>query len=142
MRQLAHVERAPGGAMLDVGRRHARNEPFGGRELTARVKSLLNLSRARREAELQKQHLRSLFMQAPTPIVILRGPTHVVELANPLACAIWGRREEDVLNRPLLDALPELRGQPFESLLDGVFRSGVAHVGKETAAYLDRRGDG
>jgi len=61
-------------------------KPFSARELTARVHSLLALSKARREAELQKQHLHSLFMQAPTPIVILRGPEHVVELANPLTC--------------------------------------------------------
>jgi signal transduction histidine kinase/DNA-binding response OmpR family regulator len=127
---------------LDAGADDYIIKPFGAREVTARVKSLLNLSRARREAELQKQHLRSLFMQAPTPIVILRGPEHVVELANPLACAIWGRSEGDVLHRPLLDALPELRGQAFQSLLDEVFRSGVAHVGKETPARLDRRGDG
>ncbi len=127
---------------LDAGADDYIIKPFGARELTARVKSLLNLSRARREAELQKQHLRSLFMQAPTPIVILRGPTHVVELANPLACAIWGRMERDVLSRSLVDALPELRGQSFESLLDGVFLTGVPHVGKEVPARLDRRGDG
>jgi signal transduction histidine kinase/DNA-binding response OmpR family regulator len=117
-------------------------KPFGARELIARVRSLLNLSRARREAELQKQHLRSLFMQAPTPIVILRGPQHVVELANPLTCRIWGRSESEVLNRPLLEALPELRGQPFAALLDDVIRSGVPYVGKETPARLGRGGEG
>ena len=88
-------------------------KPFSARELNARVRSLLSLSRARREAELQKQHLRSLFMQAPTPIVILKGPNHVIELANPLTCRVWGRAEADVIGRPLLQALPELADQPF-----------------------------
>jgi signal transduction histidine kinase/DNA-binding response OmpR family regulator len=127
---------------LDAGADDYIIKPFSARELIARVRSLLNLSRARREAELQKQHLHSLFMQAPTPIVILRGPRHVVELANPLTCRIWGRTEAEVLNRPLLEALPELRDQPFASLLDDVMRSGVPYVGKETPARLDRRGDG
>ena len=117
-------------------------KPFSARELISRVGSLLKLSRARREAELQKQHLRALFMQAPTPIVILRGPRHVVEFVNPLTCAIWGRTEEETLNRPLIDVLPELQGQPFKNLLDDVFRSGMPYVGKETPARLDRRGDG
>jgi PAS domain S-box-containing protein len=93
---------------------------------------------ARREAELQRQHLHSLFMQAPTLIAVLRGPDHVVELANALMCEVWGRRQEDVANRPLFDALPELRDQVFKSLLDEVYRSGVPHVGRETPARLNR----
>ena len=117
-------------------------KPFSARELTARVHSLLALSKARREAELQKQHLHALFMQAPTPIVILRGPEHVVELANPLTCQVWGRTEQELLGRPLLDALPELVDQPFKDLLDRVFRTGAPYVGKETPARLDRDGTG
>jgi signal transduction histidine kinase/DNA-binding response OmpR family regulator len=127
---------------LDAGADDYIIKPFSARELIARVRSLLNLSRARREAELQKQHLRSLFLQAPTPVVILRGPEHVIELANPLTCRLWGRSEADVLNKPLLEALPELRDQPFKPILDEVVRTGVTYVGKESAARLDRRGDG
>jgi signal transduction histidine kinase/DNA-binding response OmpR family regulator len=117
-------------------------KPFSARELTARVHSLLALSKARREAELQKQHLHSLFMQAPTPIVIMRGPRHVVELANPLTCQVWGRTEPELVGKPLLDALPELVDQPFKELLDQVLRTGVPYVGKETPARLDRDGTG
>jgi PAS domain S-box-containing protein len=117
-------------------------KPFSARELAARVASQLNLHRARREAHLQKRHLFSLFMQAPTPIAILRGPGHVIELANPPCCAVWGRRHEDLIGRPLLDALPELRSQGFHGLLDGVLATGQPYVGREAPAQLDRRGDG
>ena len=109
-------------------------KPFSARELTARVRSLLALSRARREAELQKQHLHALFMQAPTPIVILKGPEHVIELANPLTCRVWGRTEQEVIGKPLFDALPELVGQPFKGSLDEVLRTGMPYVGKESPA--------
>src|SRR6185312_4589890 len=115
-------------------------KPFTARALTARVRSLLALTRARREAELQKQHLHALFMQAPTPIVILHGPNHVIELANPQTCQVWGRNERDVVGKPLLEAVPSVR--PFKELLDAVLRTGVPHVGKETPAQFDRRGDG
>ncbi len=117
-------------------------KPFSARELTARVRSLLSLSRARREAELQKQHLHALFMQAPTPIAILRGKDHVVELANPASCHLWGRSEAEILGRPLFEVLTGLRDQPFKQLLDQVLKTGVTYVGKETPARLDRRGDG
>jgi len=117
-------------------------KPFSARELTARVHSLLAVSRARREAELQKRHLHSLFMQAPTPIVMMRGPEHVVELANPLTCQVWGRSEQELLGRPLVEALPELVDQPFTQRLDEVLRTGMAQVGKEMPARLDRYGTG
>jgi signal transduction histidine kinase/DNA-binding NarL/FixJ family response regulator len=127
---------------LDAGADDYVVKPFSARELISRVRSLLNLVRARREAELQKQHLRSLFMQAPTPIVMMRGPEHVIELANEMTCRIWGRTESEVLSKPLLQALPELQEQPFASLLDDVYRTGMSYVGKETAARLKRTDDG
>ena len=108
-------------------------KPFVARELIARVRSLLALTRARREAELQKQHLHSLFMQAPdADRRSCRGPDHVVELANPLTCQVWGRTEEKMLGKPLVQAAPALDAQPFMALLDGVLRTGVTYVGKET----------
>jgi PAS domain S-box-containing protein len=97
---------------------------------------------ARRDAELQKGLLYSLFMQAPTLIAVLRGPNHVIELANPPICESWGHAEADLINRPLWDALPELRDQVFRSLLDEVYKTGVPYVGKETPVTLTRRGRG
>ena len=95
---------------------------------------------AREDAELQKRLLHSLFMQAPTLITVLRGPNHVIELANPPICRVWGRPEADLINRPLLEALPDIGGQAFGPLLDGVYHTGVPHVGKETPATFERAG--
>lgn len=94
---------------------------------------------ARREAELQKRLLHSLFMQAPTLIAVLRGPQHVVELANPPICKVWGHAEEELVNRPLLDVMPELRDQVFPALLDEVYRSSEPYEGQETPAHFTRR---
>jgi PAS domain S-box-containing protein len=93
---------------------------------------------AREHAELQKRLLYSLFMQAPMLIVVLRGPHHVIELANPPVCAAWGHAEEELLEQPLLDVLPELRDQVFRALLDDVYRTGQPYVGMETPAHLVR----
>jgi PAS domain S-box-containing protein len=131
-------------------------KPFSARELVARIHAQLRLAHAareraellvreqeaRREAELQKRHLYSLFMQAPMAIAVLRGRDYVVELANPTACSIWGRRHADVIDRPLFEALPEIRDQVFLDLLNRVYETGVPHVGSETPTRLDRRGDG
>ncbi|HEX2140230.1 MAG TPA: ATP-binding protein [Woeseiaceae bacterium] len=97
---------------------------------------------ARKEAELQKQHLVSLFTQAPTPIVVLRGPDHVIEFVNQHTCRIWGREQEKIIDRPLFEVLPELRGQVFEDLLNNVLETGETHIGRETLAKFDSHGDG
>jgi len=122
-------------------------KPFSARELLARVASQLALAKARAaaathraEAEMQKRNFASLLLQAPTPICIIRGPQLVVELANAPCCEIWARRREDVVGRPLLEALPELAGQGFDELLTGVMNTGRSFVGKEVPARFDRGG--
>ena len=113
------------------------------RAADAQVELLAREQVARQDAELHREHLMALLSQAPTPIVLLRGPTYVVELANPYTLRLWGRTAAQVLGGPLLDVLPELRGQVFEKLLDGVYTRGVAHVSETPViASLDRAGGG
>ncbi|WP_309891408.1 PAS domain-containing sensor histidine kinase [Archangium sp.] len=104
----------------------------------ARDESLALAARARAEAERQRAWLHSLFMQAPNAITILRGPRYVVELANPLVCRIWGRRPEQVLGKPLFEALPEVVNQGLEELLAQVLTTGVPYVGRELPVRLAR----
>ena len=131
--------------LLDNGAQDFIVKPFSERDLLVRVRNLVRVEQslareheARLEAQLQQQLLHSLFMQAPTLILVLRGPDHVIELANPPACRIFQRRESELLGRPLFDVLPDLRDQVFPALLQGVYRTGVAHVGRETPATFDR----
>ncbi|MES1211796.1 MAG: response regulator, partial [Acidobacteriota bacterium] len=138
--------------LLDDGAQDFIVKPFSEKDLQVRVRNLVLTRQAREEAaqalareqaareevELQKLRLHSLFMQAPTLIAVLRGPEHVVELANRPICQAWGHTEEEVLGKPLFEGMPELRGQAFPALLDGVYRTGVPHVGKETPARLGR----
>ncbi|GAA4028144.1 hypothetical protein GCM10022409_10240 [Hymenobacter glaciei] len=73
-------------------------------------------------------------------VAVLRGPRYVIELANPAVCTIWGRTAEQVLGKPLFEALPEAAGQGFEELLDGVLATGEAHVARELPSTLLRNG--
>ena len=52
----------------------------------------------------------------------MRGDAFVVEVANPAYVAVHGGRE--LLGKPLLEAIPELRGQGFEEILHEVTRTG------------------
>jgi PAS domain S-box-containing protein len=65
-----------------------------------------------------------------------------VELANPYTLRLWGRERDEVVGKPLLEALPELGNQPFANLLDRVYQTGEPYEGKETPARIDWDGDG
>ncbi|HEY5147601.1 MAG TPA: ATP-binding protein, partial [Polyangiaceae bacterium] len=94
-----------------------------------------------REAETARAELHSLFMQAPAPICILRGPEHIFTLANPEYMQLVGTRRA-IVGLPVREALPELAGQGFYELLDRVYGAGERIVGNDVPAKLDRRGNG
>ncbi len=83
---------------------------------------------ARAEAEYERAHLQSLFMQAPIAIDVLRGHDHVYEFAHPLTRQRLGR---DVTGIPVRDAdsLAEQRG--WIRILDDVYLSGNPYSGRE-----------
>ena len=117
-------------------------KPFTARDLIGRVEAQLIRGRERAIREEQRRQLYELFMQAPTLIVLLRGEQFIVDLANPLVCEVWARSLDEVINKPLFEALPEIRGQGLEELLQGVYRTGIPHVGKELPVLLNRQGNG
>jgi PAS domain S-box-containing protein len=92
-----------------------------------------------REAERARQHLHDLFMQAPTPIVLLRKPEHRLELVNPLS-RIAGKR--DVVGKTLREVLPEDESHGVLHLVDQVYTTGTALSVEELRVPGDQRGDG
>jgi PAS domain S-box-containing protein len=86
--------------------------------------------------EVERARLAYVFQQAPTFLAVMRGTAHVFELVNDAYYQLIGRRE--VIGRPAVDALPEVRGQGFIELLDGVLASGVPYVGRELRVLLSR----
>ncbi|OWP62298.1 hypothetical protein CDA63_15025 [Hymenobacter amundsenii] len=105
------------------------------RESQAREKA------ARADAEEQRAALGRAFEQAPVPIAILRGPDFVVELANPLLAAVWGRPVAPALGRPLFEALPDMAGQGLEELLATTLRTGKPLAFQERPTQLARGTD-
>ncbi|GAA4499202.1 hypothetical protein GCM10023172_17510 [Hymenobacter ginsengisoli] len=89
---------------------------------------------AQRTAEEQRQQLKQLFMQAPAAICVLGGAELIFELVNPLCQRAFPGRE--LLGRPLLEALPELRATPLASTLARVYATGEAFLGQEVPLRL------
>jgi PAS domain S-box-containing protein len=96
--------------------------------------------RALQRVEESQRQLYDLFEQAPVAIAIFRGPEHIIELANDAHLKIWGRTAEQVINKPLFEALPEIKGQGYEELLASVLTTGEAFYAHELHATLIRNG--
>ncbi|UOQ76559.1 PAS domain-containing protein [Hymenobacter sp. 5516J-16] len=91
---------------------------------------------ARAETEAQRQLLQSVLTQAPVAIGVFQGEDLVVAQANIWLCAMWGYEPAQVLGKPLLEGVPELRGQGFEDLLREVGRTRIPFTGTELPATL------
>lgn len=72
----------------------------------------------------EREHLRSLFNQAPGFVAVLMGPKHVFEMVNEAYYQIVGQRE--LIGKPVFEAVPEAAGQGFEDHLERVYQTGVS----------------
>ncbi len=81
--------------------------------------------------------LRRMFDQAPGFVCFLRGPEHRFELVNPAYLALLGKTAA-IIGQSVYEAVPEVRDQGFIELLDAVYASGKAHVGRGVEILLAR----
>ncbi|WP_234733339.1 PAS domain S-box protein [Tellurirhabdus bombi] len=92
---------------------------------------------ARKALIESEKRFRNMITQAPVAIGIVRGDNFVVESANAMLLELWGKSEWTI-GKPILDALPELAGQPFPELLRSVYKTGIPYYGFETPTQLKR----
>src|SRR3954453_12634439 len=62
-------------------------------------------------------------MEAPVAICMVKGPGYIVELANDGMLQFLGRTSA-MINKPLIDSLPEARLQGLIAILDNVRKTG------------------
>jgi PAS domain S-box-containing protein len=84
----------------------------------------------------QVRRLREMFVQSPSFSALLRGPEHRFVLTNPAYQQLIGHR--NVIGLTVREAIPEAEGQGFINLLDNVFATGEAFVGKDVKIVLQR----
>ena len=91
---------------------------------------------ARKLLEKETERLADLFQQAPAFFAVLDGPEYVFELTNPHYQNLLGRL--DLLGKTVREAVPEAEEQGFIALLDRVYQTGEAFVGRGTPLQLAR----
>jgi PAS domain S-box-containing protein len=92
--------------------------------------SLDKETQAAATAKRLRQQIEKLFDEIPAQIAIVTGPDMVYEFINPrYKTDLFPNRE--VLGKPLLDALPEVTGQPIWDILQHVYKTGETVAGQE-----------
>lgn len=88
--------------------------------------------------EESEKHFKSLVMQSPIPMTIIRGKDHIIEYANAVMFKdIWRKNDESsVIGKSILDVFPELREQKYPELLDRAYTTGISHTEKESIVYV------
>jgi len=89
---------------------------------------------------LDRSRLEQLFQQAPGFICVLRGPTHIFELANDAYYQLVGHRQ--IIGHALAGVLPEVVSQGFLEKLDRVYSTGQPFVGRALPIQLQRLAGG
>ncbi|QHT70799.1 PAS domain-containing protein [Rhodocytophaga rosea] len=109
------------------------------KDLTALTEELLMQEQlARQEAERQREYVFNLLMQTPVAIAIYEGSNFVVRFANEKLLEFAGRSREQILDRSLFEAIPEIAQHGFEVALKKVYTSGESLVQFDVSVRLTR----
>jgi len=84
----------------------------------------------------EAERLRRLFEQAPSFMCTLKGPEHTYEFVNNAHRQIFN--SADWVGKSVREAFPDLAGQGYYELLDGVYSSGTRHVARASPVRFRR----
>ena len=105
---------------------------FSFRDITAMVQ-------VRQQIDLNQQQLLASFEQLPVGIAIISEEDLTYRMVNPFYGEVAGRAPDELVGKPLLDALPEIWGQGFDDLLRQVIATGIPFLAREMSVQIARR---
>ena len=90
------------------------------------------------EAAKSEERFRNLLYDIPMAMAYYETEDIIIKLANDEMLRFWGK-DESVMGKPAVEAVPELNVQPFIDILKEVYRTGVTyHADQEEATlYID-----
>ncbi|RDC55455.1 PAS domain S-box protein [Pedobacter chinensis] len=102
-------------------------------EITAQVKS-------RHAFKASEERFRNLVLDNPMPTALYETEDIIIKIANNEMLKLWDK-DKSILGKPMIDAIPELRDQPFIDILKEVYRTGIPYHADQQAANLYANGE-
>lgn len=101
------------------------------------TRDISDIRKSQMELKESESRFRNVIEQAPVAMLLSRGEGMVVESVNkPMLPFIHKISADEVLGKKLVDALPELAGQPVLDVVLGVLNTGVPFRGEEQPVDL------
>jgi PAS domain S-box-containing protein len=88
-----------------------------------------------KQVEESEHRYRTLIEEATVATALYCGRELTIQYANNIMLGYWGK-DDSIIGKPLSEAVPELKGQPFLKLFDKVYTTGEPYIGKEQKALL------
>ena len=108
-------------------------------DITEQKEKASALAEAEAQLRSSEERFRNMVLQAPVAISILTGRDLIIETANNSMLDVWGK-DEAIIGKPLIEALPELAGQGVIDSMQHVYDSGIAQYGSEMLNRIRRDG--
>ena len=83
--------------------------------------------------EPTENFFRSIVEASPFPVYMCMGRDKLIAMANDATLKAWGK-DKSIIGKPFDEALPDLKGQPFSSLISEVYRTGETYYGNNEPA--------
>ncbi|UUF14236.1 MULTISPECIES: PAS domain S-box protein [Flavobacterium] len=94
---------------------------------------------SRKKIEESEARLKSMIDQTPSPTLVLMGDNLVIEQINKHMLTLIGR-DEEIIGMPLIEVLPELKGQYVWTQVQNVYNKGISFDQSEVLVQHNRTG--
>ena len=106
----------------------------------AEIESLRQeVARLKSGSQRESALLNAIIAQAPMALCVLEGPDYVFKVSNPAHLRLMNAEGKQLVGKPLFETMPELLGQGYDKLLEGVYRSGQPWARNEARLLLEKR---
>ncbi len=95
---------------------------------------------ANQKVQENEKHLKDTILKAPVAICTLKGKDYKVEIVNDKMLEIWGVEAQNVINKPIFEAIPEAKNQGLEERLYKVITTGQTVSAENIPVNLPRNG--
>ncbi len=107
------------------------------KDLEEQLHSLLQEEQVqRKKAEADRDKLKEMFEEAPSPKCLLEGPKLRYVIANKAYRQVVG--QEDIIGKPVIDVIPEVKEQGYIDLLEKVYQTGEPYLGFGDPVHIDK----
>jgi len=100
---------------------------------------ITSLVHSRMEMAKSEERFRNLLLDTPMATGYYETENIIISLANDEMLRFWGK-DKSVIGKPMEEAIPELKGQPFIDILKEVYRTGIPYHADQQEALLPVNG--